>query len=214
MCPLTNPIIIVGCGPGARSYLTLEAIDTVKGADVLMGAPRVLALFEESGAERIPLNGNIGALLDEIERRRHRQSVVVLVTGDPGIHSLAAPIVARFGARHCRLIPGISAVQLACARVGVDFADTVILSAHHVLPDISSDALIPFGTIAVLTGHPASLAWIQTLASVLPGDYRVILLENLSLEDECVRAVSVDALADETASPLSIVLITRRSVSV
>ncbi len=40
-----NPIVIAGCGPGARECVTPEALAAIQEAEVLIRAPRLLALF-------------------------------------------------------------------------------------------------------------------------------------------------------------------------
>jgi cobalt-precorrin-7 (C5)-methyltransferase len=207
---MTRPITIVGCGPGARSYLTLEAIDAVAQADVIVGAPRVLALFPDSSAERIVFKSDLNALVDLIANRQKSGSVAVLVTGDPSIHSLAGPIVERFGIEHCRVIPGISSVQLALARLGLDMAKTLILSTHHRLPDVDEAALAAFETIAILTGHESSFVCIQSLVGALTHTCRVLVLSNLSLDDERIEEVAIDAITDQDPTQPGIVVVTQR----
>lgn len=204
---MNKPVTIIGCGPGARAYLTIEAIDAVAAAEVIVGAPRVLALFPDSRAERIVFGDgpdmlissttgrvpspSVPSLLDVIAERRERCAIAVLVTGDPGVHSLARPVVERFGIEDCRVIPGIGSVQLALARLGLDGAETRILSAHHRLPDIDSAELAAFETIAILTGHASACPWIQSLAETLTGDYRIVVLSNLGLPDERIEELTV-----------------------
>ena len=207
---MNKPVAIIGCGPGARAHLTLEAIDAVAEADVIVGASRVLALFPDSRAERITLDSNLAKVLDTIAERRERCSVAVLVTGDPGVHSLARPVIERFGIERCRVIPGIGSVQLALARLGLDAAETRILSAHHRLPDTDSAELTAFETIAILTGHESAYPWIQSLAETLTGDYRIVVLSNLSLRNERIEEIDIDALADQDPAQTNIIILNRR----
>ena len=210
---MSKPIAIIGCGPGARSLLTIEAIDAVAAADVIVGAPRVLALFPDSQAERITLDSNLAVVLDTIAKRRKRGAIAVLVTGDPGVHSLARPVIERFGLENCRVIPGIGSVQLALARLGLDATKTRILSAHHRLPDIDSAELTSFETIAILTGHESAHPWIQSLAETLTNDYRIVLLSNLGLQNECIEELTgiQGGHRDPPRHTLSVVILTRRS---
>jgi len=65
------------------------------------------------------VSAEIGEVLDHIDMRAYRQRIAVLVTGDPGLFSLAKPVIERFGRTRCRVIPGVSSVQTAFARIGV-----------------------------------------------------------------------------------------------
>jgi precorrin-6B methylase 1 len=66
---------------------------------VLVGARCLLDLFSDAGAERIAVDADIERVLDGIEKRRGFKRIVVLVTGDPGLFSLAQPVIRRFGRR-------------------------------------------------------------------------------------------------------------------
>ena len=127
-------ISIVGCGPGSLDYLTPASLRAIEQAEVLVGAKRLLDLFAASPAERIVVSAEIGEVLDHIAVRADRQRIAVLVTGDPGLFSLAKPVIERFGRTRCRVIPGVSSVQTAFARIGVDWADARIISIHKEYP--------------------------------------------------------------------------------
>jgi precorrin-6y C5,15-methyltransferase (decarboxylating) CbiE subunit len=202
-------ITVIGCGPGAEEYLTAQAVNAAACADVLIGAPELIDLFPNSKAKKISATSDLEKTLDEIEAHRQRKCAV-LVTGDPGIFSFAKKIIGRFGVDNCRVIPGISAVQLAFAWIGVDWADARIISAHHHLPlPEAIDNLLMFKKIAVLTGHKESFEWARSLVGKLNAPFRIVVCENLSSADERVHEIRPDDLLSRQFSFCSIVLILR-----
>ena len=182
-------ITIVGCGPGGLDYMTPAAQSAITQADGLVGAPRLLDSFPENTAKRIPVGANVDAALDEMESLRE-QKLTVLVTGDPGLCSLAKPVVARFGRTACRIIPGISSIQTAFARAGTDWLDARIINAHGGNPMVSPATLAGIPKLAVLAGHPKCRNWLNEVASTLGSRYRIVVCENLTLPDERVRTIS------------------------
>lgn len=174
-----------------------------------MGAQRLLDLFPASRAERIAVGANVGKALDEISARRGRR-IGVLVTGDPGLCSLALPVLRRFGRDACEVIAGVSSVQVAFARLGLDWLDARILSAHERDPEVDAASLAQAGKIAVLAGRPESLRWIAGLAESLGEDRQVFVCENLTLEDERVREATPAELAALQASSRTVVLLVKR----
>jgi len=201
-------IIIVGCGPGAASYITPAAEAAAEKADVLIVSQRLKDLFPECPAERIDSGTDVAGILDVIASHRDDgRQVVVLATGDPGIFSLAKPVIRRFGRENCEVIPGISSIQVAFARLGLDWQDARIISAHSSDPEVSVADLRPAGKIAVLGGREAALAWIAGMIPELGEDRRVFLCEDLTLPDEKLREVASDGLADLPVSSRAIVLI-------
>lgn len=203
-----HPIVIVGCGPGGPDYVTPLARDAVREAQVLVGATRLLDLFPESSAERIPVTFPIEGLLDRIDEIRRTRRVAVLITGDPGLMSLAAPVIRRFGLRNCHTIPGISALQVGCARLGMDWQDLVIIDAHGSDPDLDPSDLIGKEKMAVFTGREHG--WIDRLIQSLGHEYAVHLCEDLTLPGEKITRIS-DALPEGLPS-LSIVFLVKEEL--
>ncbi len=205
-------ISIVGCGPGSLDYLTPAALRAVEEAEVLVGANRLLDLFPASPAERVVVSAEISDVLDRIAARADRQRIAVLVTGDPGLFSLAKPVMERFGRTGCRLIPGVSSVQTAFARIGIDWADARIISIHKEYP-VDYARLADEDKVAVLCGREGSTKWIADhLLTNQQEDRRIFLCQNLTMGDEQVREVGADDLARLDAAPSTIVLIIKGKV--
>lgn len=206
-------IAIVGCGPGSAQYLTEAARAAVAGADVLLGAPRLLELFTDAPARRIALDGDLAAMLEDIAARRASgKRVAVLVSGDPGLYSLAQQVVRRFGPEQCEVVPAVSAVQVAFARLGLDWADARIVSAHARIPELTPAGLGPADKIAILVGAPASVRWAAGMAFAIRASHAAFLGENLTLDDERFRPVTAEQLSVTQAASLSIVLLIRRGL--
>lgn len=206
-----QPITIVGCGPGGSAYLTDAARQAVNRAEILIGANRLLALFPEAKGKRVVVGADIAAALEFMDTHIGHTPMVVLVTGDPGMHSLARPVVRHFGRKLCRIIPGISSVQAAFAAAGLDWMDARILSAHGALPDIDHSELDAVDKIAVLAGSPAALRWIAALAERLAPRW-ILVCEELTLPDETVTQVTASDLATMQASSRTVVLLVRPDV--
>lgn len=184
------PIWIIGCGPGAPDYIPPAALKAIQKADVVAGAGRLLELIPESTAERLVIDADIHRVLGEIEMCSRTKTVAVLVTGDPGIFSLAKPVIARFGRKRCRVIPGISSLQAAFARLALDWHDARIINAHGDEPQIDPASLSGERIIAVFTGCKEACRWVERLAECLDGNYRLFLCKDLTLPEETVREIA------------------------
>lgn len=206
-----NRIVIAGCGPGAPDHMTPLAHSAVAGASVLAGAQRLLALFPDFRGVRVPVNADIENVLDMLAQyiAAHKR-VVVLVTGDPGICSLAQPIVRRFGADRCRIIPGISAVQAAFARLVIEWTDAQIINAHAGVPGVSIEALAHERAVAVVGGNAKSWPWVLSLAERLEGTHTLHLCRNLTLPGEEVVEVTAAQLKNGEAGAGLSVLVWKR----
>jgi len=206
-------IIIVGCGPGAASYITPAAEAAAEKADVLIVSQRLKDLFPECPAERIDSGTDVAGILDVIASRRDDgRQVVVLATGDPGIFSLAKPVIRRFGRENCEVIPGISAVQVAFARLALGWQDARIITAHSRNPEVSAADLKESDKIVILGGREGALRWTAELIPKLGGDRRVFLCEELTLPGEQIREVHAGELTEPPVSSRVIVLIIKREL--
>ena len=209
-------ITIVGCGPGWTSLLTEAGRQAISKASVLAGAPHLLEAFASPGHERIcfggasglDLQGVLSAVADRFEKRR----TAILVSGDPGIGSLARPVLQTFGRDTCEVIPGISSVQLAFARLGLDWTDARILSAHREIPDLSVETLSGFGVVAILGGHRRAQEWIADVAGNMGGNRTLVVCQDLSLPGEKIERLSASEFRLISLSTRTIVLIVREEL--
>ena len=127
-------------------------------------------------------------MLDELERwLLQSKTAVVLVSGDPGIFSLAEHVVKRFGAARCQIVPAVSSVQVAFARLGLDWVDAKIVSAHGRDAGVAVAELSRHDRVAILAGTADGLDFCADAAEAARASHNAFLCENLTLPDERVR---------------------------
>lgn len=121
-------LAIVGLGPGPADWITPEASAVLAEATDLVGyAPYLARIPERQRQERHASDNRV-----ELDRARHAfalaeagRRVAVVSGGDPGIFAMAAAVFealeaegARWAAVPIRVVPGVSAMQAAAARLG------------------------------------------------------------------------------------------------
>ena len=205
-------IIIVGCGPEQNPTSRPRRGTPRQEADVLIVSRRLQELFPEIVAERIDSGTDVEGTIETMAARRDAGlQVVLLATGDPGIASLAQPVVRHFGRENCEVIPGISSVQVAFARLGVGWEDARIVSAHSRDPEEPAADLRDADKLAILGGREGSLRWAAHLIKEMDGR-RVFLCEELTLPDEKVREVRADELTEVPVSSRAIILVIKEEL--
>lgn len=128
---MSYPITVVGLGPGSEDYLLPAAKKAVLQADVIVGGAQALQLFASTGKDCCRINSNLEEVLDFIEEAtRKNKRVAVLLSGDPGYFSLLPRLKNRFGKKNLIIIPGISFLQLACAKLGITWEGFLHVSLH------------------------------------------------------------------------------------
>ena len=206
-------ITLIGMGSGTPGSLTAQGLAALQGADRILGAKRLLATLPEG------CTGNRQALYkpDEILAclAAHPDEEIALVySGDTGFYSGASqllPMLRAFGIS-CRVLPGLSSVQLLAAAVGRPWQDWTLVSAHGCACDPVS-ACMNHKTVFFLTGGaetPATLCAALTAAGL--GAAHALVGENLGTPAEAVRFGLARELAEQTFAPLSVLLIEREAL--
>lgn len=125
-----NKIYIVGIGPGNRDYLISKAERMIKQADVLIGGSRSLEAFADLTKETLPVTSNLKKINDFIRANRENKKIVILVSGDPGLYSLADYVKQDFPPDSIEILPGLSSFQLAFARLKLNWHNLKVISLH------------------------------------------------------------------------------------
>ncbi|MEY2441888.1 MAG: precorrin-2 C20-methyltransferase / precorrin-3B C17-methyltransferase [bacterium] len=119
-------VAVVGLGPAGAEWLTPEAQAELAAADDVVGYATYLARVPQRRGQRRHASDN----RVEAQRARHAlelaaqgSRVAVVSSGDPGIFAMASAVYEQVEANglpevDVRVVPGLSAMQAAAARVG------------------------------------------------------------------------------------------------
>jgi cobalt-precorrin-7 (C5)-methyltransferase len=186
-------IIVVGIGPGSPEYVLPVAMHTIELASVLIGSKRALDTFASSSVKTKVIDKDICGVLSFIRENLKNSNVVVMVSGDPGFYSFLAALNQEFLPEQITVIPGISSVQLAFARIAQPWQDATLISMHGRTAAESSLAYRENKKLGILTDHchnPQHIAQIL-LNQGWPPATQVWLCTNLSYEQEEVLATTL-----------------------
>jgi precorrin-6Y C5,15-methyltransferase (decarboxylating) len=135
-------VTVIGCDgrpPGPEATAALKAARTV------VGAPRHRHLVPE-GTKFVEFK-HLAEALDAIAARTG--TVAVLASGDPGFFGIVRALRGR--GITPTVIPAVSSVALAFARLGLDWDDALVLSAHGRDPRKPLAAALAHPKAAILT---------------------------------------------------------------
>ncbi len=125
-----NKVYVIGIGSGTEDYLLPIARKEIEASDCLIGGKRALRLFQDLHKEEVLLEGNFEKVIPYLLKERERRKIAVLVSGDPGLYSFLGTISSALKREEFVVIPGISTVQIAFARIGEAWEDATIISLH------------------------------------------------------------------------------------
>jgi precorrin-6B C5,15-methyltransferase / cobalt-precorrin-6B C5,C15-methyltransferase len=181
---MSPQVTVIGCdgrplGPGAKAALA--------AAETIVGAPRHRHLAPE-GTEFIELE-HLGDALDTLSK--HPGNTAVLASGDPGFFGVVRALRARGIAPD--VIPAVSSVSLAFAKIGLDWDDALVLSAHGRDPAKAVAAAIAHPKAAILTAPGTAAALGRELAEA---GKTVYVAELLGTPQEKLAPLSTEPPAD------------------
>jgi precorrin-6Y C5,15-methyltransferase (decarboxylating) len=198
-------------------------------ADLVIGAARTLQLFAKDIATHAEQRDLTGALSHVSEWIRVAQAdnlrVVVLATGDPLCHGIAAYLASRLCIDAIEVLPNVSTLQLACARLGLPWQEMKFSSVHskdagdwhpgatphHGLYGLLRD-IRQHDRLAVLTSPlntPDRIAR-MLLTEGLDGEWEMAVAERLCQpEERVVSGVTIVAAAQMQFADPNVVLLWR-----
>ncbi|KAB2834033.1 MAG: precorrin-6y C5,15-methyltransferase (decarboxylating) subunit CbiE [Candidatus Brocadia sp.] len=205
-----DKVIIVGCGPGLKAYISPKAMYHIKKAEILVGSRRLLKLFPGIDAEKVVLEKNYSILVQKIATWNCSKQVVVLVSGDPCFFSYTKMIVRKMGRERCTIIPGISSMQLAFAAVGESWDDACFISLHG--RNNEYEQLIKkvqeYNKVGILTDQkntPAVIA--RHLLKHGIQKRQMFICKNLSLPEESIHETDLTSAINMNTSGSAVVII-------
>src|SRR3954463_2100259 len=125
-------IHIVGVGGDGLAGLTSRARDLVAGCDLLVGSDGALRLLPEVNAERVRIGSDLGEVTEKLRAGFGKKRIVVVATGDPLFYGVARYLCDRLGKERFEVLPHVSSMQLAFARVKETWEEAYLtdLSTH------------------------------------------------------------------------------------
>lgn len=201
-------VTVVGTGPGHPDFLTPAGAAKIAQATVLVGGRRLLDSFARPGQKKCVVDRDLKGVVEFIKSHYREEKLVVLVSGDTGIYSLASYLARKLPSEILEFIPGISSVQLMFARLKKSWQSASIFSLHGRPPEGLSQLVKAGGTVAVLTDNRFTPQQVASylLAQGCP-DSTVALGANLSYQDERVVITRLTELASGPGDPTPAVVV-------
>lgn len=156
--------------------------------------------------------------LPRISEEAELGDVVVLASGDPLFFGIGRTLLNKFGREKISIHPGLSAVQLACARFKEPWDDAKVFSLHgRDMANFGSRLLRHAKTILFTDARHSPAMIAGALQEGLdrigasPDAVQIMVAENLGLPDERLTIGSPAVIAADEFSDLNVVIIKQLS---
>jgi precorrin-6Y C5,15-methyltransferase (decarboxylating) len=188
-------IVVVGIGADGMAGLAATSRAELDRATVIYGSRRQLDLLDDSVAAPrrewpSPMLPALQALLDD-----NKDDIHIVASGDPLLHGIGGTLIRLHGSEKIRVLPHVSSVTLACARMGWNAHDTEVISLVTAHPHT---AVRRGGQSIVLSKSASTPRELATLLNAYGrGDSEFSVLENLGGPTEHRRDGTARQWADD-----------------
>ena len=201
-------IDIIGIGMGARETLTFEAQAALGACDVVIGAPRMLEAVAPEGKRTCAciVPDKIAQVISEHPEYRR---VAVVMSGDSGFFSGTKKLLPLLKEHSVRVLPGLSSMQVLCARLQTPWDDVRAVSLHGREGSVVPEVIRSGKVFALTSGKDAVQRVCADLCDAGLGDAVISVGQRLSYPDEVILRGRADELIGAQCAPLSALLIER-----
>ena len=207
---IPDKIIVVGIGDNGVDSLSREALRAVSDAEVLFGGERHLSFFADHPAEKVAIRDNLKEIAARLQAETRR--TVVLASGDPLFYGIAGYLATKIGRDRLEVLPNISSMQLAFARLKESWHDAALVSCHAKPIDDALDLIRDAKKVGIFTDNentPARIA--RELLKAGIGGFRAHICENLGGADERLTSCGLQELAEREFAPLNVLVLTKQA---
>ena len=120
-----NSIYVVGMGPGKEEGMTLEALEVLDKADIIVGYPVYLELLSDRYAHKeklgTPMKREVERCQICIDKALEGKQVALICSGDAGVYGMASPmyeLLPEYKDTELLVVPGITAANSGAAVLG------------------------------------------------------------------------------------------------
>ena len=184
-----NKIYVVGIGPGAYEKMTIEAAETLKRCDCIVGYDVYIDLVRDHFADKkflsTPMRKEVERCVMAFDEANKDQTVAMICSGDAGVYGMASLIYqvgADYPETEIEIIPGVTAAVSGAAVLGAPLIHDFCLISL-------SDLLTPWELIE------------SRLKAAAAGDFVVSLYNPSSIKRHDYLQKACDILMDYGKAP-------------
>jgi precorrin-6Y C5,15-methyltransferase (decarboxylating) len=206
----SDKITIIGIGDDGFEGLTRHALDTLQRAGTIFGPSNLLDRVPASGAERVALSIDLEEAARSLAEPK-TGPLILLASGDPLFYGVARFLCEKLGKDRFDVMPHVSSMQLAFARVKESWDDAYLTNLStqtlsHVISKIRGAEKVGLFTTREVT--PATVA--ATLVEQGTDYFMAYVCENLGSPDERVTRGSLREIAVQSFSDLNVMILVRQ----
>jgi precorrin-6Y C5,15-methyltransferase (decarboxylating) len=208
---IESKIHIIGIGSDGQSGLTARARELLNSAELILGSDNALDVVSGLKGERRRIGPDLQEVVRTLEDNLGKKRMVIVASGDPLFYGVARYLCDRVGKDRFEVLPHVSSMQLAFARVKESWEEAYLTNlATHAL-DVVLDRVRTAETVGLFTTEQDSP---PTIARALLGQgldyFRAYVCENIGGPDERVTQGELAEIQGMEFAPLNVMILKRK----
>ena len=206
----STKITIVGVGDDGSPGLSQQATEVIARATKLYGSTALLERFCNATVDQQALGPDLDRLASELESAP--AGSVVLASGDPLFYGTARFLCERLGKETFEVIPHVSSMQLAFARVKESWDEAYLTNVANQPLDRIVEKIRTAEKVGLFTSQevpPSRIA--ELLLSKGIYYFTAYVCENLGAPDERVTKCELNDLGLQKFAPLNVLVLLRHN---
>lgn len=203
-------IYIIGISDDGLEGLSSLAVSKLKQAELIVGPATLLGKAASFAARKETIGGDLEKLALMLDKESSRE-VVVLAGGDPLFYGTARFLCDRLGKDRFEVVPHVSSMQLAFARVKESWEEAYLTNLATQPLDRVIERIRTAEKIGLFTSEQTTPAILSERLVQLGIDYfTVYVCENLGSPDERVTRGTPAEIARQRFGALNVMILVRK----
>jgi precorrin-6B C5,15-methyltransferase / cobalt-precorrin-6B C5,C15-methyltransferase len=205
-----SKLVILGIGDDGLTGLTEAARRLLDSADVILGAPGTLSLLRSLPARKLALEPDMSVALRQVREALSQERPVLVSGGDPLFYGVARYLCDRLGKDLFEVVPHVSSMQLAFARIKESWEDAYLTNLAGRPIEAVVDRIRTAEKVGLFSSDecpPSRLA--RGLLDRGIDYFRAFVCENLGSPDERVTQATLSDLAGMEFDALNVLILIR-----
>jgi precorrin-6Y C5,15-methyltransferase (decarboxylating) len=204
-------IPIIGIGSDGLSGVNSRSRDMLQRAEMIFAPESVLPLLSQLPGVKHALGADLQETIEAIRTHLGHKRMVVVAPGDPLFYGVARFLCDRIGKEFFEVVPHVSSMQLAFARIKESWEEAYLTDVGHRSLDEVVDRIRSAETVGLFTSEKHNPAIIARELLARGIDYfQAYVCENLGGPDERLTQGELAEIAEMDFAPLNVMILRRK----
>lgn len=207
---MPEKVYIIGVGDDGAEGLTAAASQLIAQSEILIGSRSALSAATNERAERVEVAADFDGLIQQVADHPDKR-IAILASGDPLFYGTARFLCDRFGKDRFEVVPHVTSMQLAFARVKESWDEAYLTNLASQQLDRVVERVRTAEKVGIFTTEQQPPRAVAAALLARHIDYfHAYVCENLGSPDERVTQGELADLVGQEFSPLNVMILVRK----